>query len=68
MNPRAAPGLHPGSESFQGGRFSNVPVPTGEPRLAAGTFGGRAVRTGPDDPADDPFRIRYLGSFVAGKQ
>lgn len=51
-----------------GGRFSNVPVATGEPRLAAGTFGGRAARTGPDNPADDPFRIRYLGSFVAGKQ
>ena len=51
-----------------GGRFSNVPAATGEPRLAAGTFGGLAVRTGPGNPADDPFRVRYLGSFVAGKQ
>ena len=44
-----------------GGRFSNIPVATGEPRLAAGTFGGAASYTGNT-------QLNYIGAFGAGKQ
>lgn len=44
-----------------GGRFSNIPVATGEPRLAAGTFGGTASYTGDN-------QLHYIGAFGAGKQ
>lgn len=44
-----------------GGRFSNIPVATGEPRLAAGTFGGTASYTGGS-------QVNYIGTFGAGKQ
>ena len=44
-----------------GGRFSTIPVATGEPRLTAGTFGGRATYT-------DSSQLIYVGAFGAGKQ
>ena len=44
-----------------GGRFSSIPVATGEPRLAAGTFG--STRT-----LSDGGERSYVGMFVAGKQ
>lgn len=44
-----------------GGKFSNIPVSTGEPRLVAGTFGGRAALS-------DGTQAAYIGAFAAGKQ
>ena len=44
-----------------GGRFSNIPVTTGEPRLAAGTFGSTSTLS-------DGGERSYVGMFVAGKQ
>lgn len=44
-----------------GGRFSNIPVTTGEPRLAAGTFGSTSTLS-------DGGERSYVGAFIAGKQ
>lgn len=47
-----------------GGRFSNIPDTMdtfNEPRLVAGTFGGRAALS-------DGSQAAYIGAFVAGKQ
>lgn len=44
-----------------GGQFSNQPVATGEPRLAAGTFGGETATGGGS-------RGVFIGAFAAGKQ
>ena len=44
-----------------GGKFSTIPVATGEPRLVAGTFGGRAALS-------DGSQAAYIGAFSAGKQ
>ncbi len=44
-----------------GGRFSNLPVATGEPRLVGGTFGGEGM-------LNNGTRGAYVGAFVAGKQ
>ena len=44
-----------------GGKFSNIPGTHNEPRLAAGTFGGRAALS-------DGSQAAYIGAFVAGKQ
>ena len=44
-----------------GGKLSNLPVATGEPRLVGGTFGGRAALS-------DGSQAAYIGAFVAGKQ
>lgn len=44
-----------------GGKFSNLSVDTGEPRLAAGTFGGEVTLS-------DGSQSAYVGAFGAGKQ
>ena len=46
-----------------GGKFSNIPAPdnTGAPRLAAGTFGGKAAYS-------DGTAGAYIGIFAADKQ
>ena len=44
-----------------GGGFSNVPVTTGEPRLAAGTFGSTSTLS-------DGTNLTYVGAFISGKQ
>ena len=44
-----------------GGKFSNIPVATGEPRLVAGTLGGRISYS-------DGARGVFVGAFGAGKQ
>lgn len=44
-----------------GGKFSNISVATGEPSLAAGTFGGEVTLS-------DGSQSAYVGAFGAGKQ
>ena len=44
-----------------GGKLSNIPVATGEPRLAAGTFGGRATYS-------DGTTSAYVGAFDTSRQ
>ena len=44
-----------------GGKFSNLSVETGEPSLAAGTFGGEVTLS-------DGSQSAYVGAFGAGKQ
>ena len=48
-------------EGTWGGKFSNLSVETGEPSLAAGTFGGEVTLS-------DGSRSAYVGAFGAGKQ
>ena len=43
-----------------GGRFSNIPDGAGDPRLAAGTAGGKVTYS-------DGTQSRYIGAFAAGK-
>ena len=49
-----------GRTSSWGGRFSNVLDEDGEPRLAAGTFGGHARAVGGSESS-------FLGGFIASK-
>lgn len=48
-------------EGSWGGKFSNISVATGEPRLVAGTFGGELT-------LNDGSQSAYVGAFGAGKQ